>query len=311
MARVVLQNQSWSQSNNSSYRDWVLKMHHGLIAAGLVQTSDTGQFDFATAPLPAAYGYSAPLIYRFNDGLQATAPIYIRIRTGSGYYSNTPNFVFAVGSGTDGSGNLNGVVSDEMRVSTGSTVAGSRTDYQCLFSHCPGMAVMVFMFAPQTMTGGFATANIPPFGFCVQRTCDVDGVPTGDGVMIISPGTNIATNSTTADSINASHLMCPLRWTNPTGIAPISTSWLGQVNGAVLDSRVGLSPQAFLHWIMMPAQKPLVGTCFFLRGEVPARSEIGLKLVGSVPRNYLSLGAAFGYVGSAAGATDLAVLWED
>src|SRR5690606_25419115 len=94
---------------------------------------------------------------------------------------------------------------------------------------------------------------------------------------------------------------------------PIQNSWLGRAHGAIGDSRVGLSPQAFHHWIALPKIKPLIGTIGFLRGEVPVHTQMTLAMVGTTPRNYICIGPEFGYSSRSGGGSgsDMAILWED
>ncbi|RQH69982.1 hypothetical protein IPC102_09415 [Pseudomonas aeruginosa] len=91
------------------------ELHDALLAVGLVQTADTGQladFSGVTGDVPGAttvtYGYR---IYRLNDSLQATSPVFLKVVFGArgGSSSGTwdvPNFGLEIGTGTDGTGNL-------------------------------------------------------------------------------------------------------------------------------------------------------------------------------------------------------------
>jgi hypothetical protein len=77
-----------------------------LDAAGWVQTADTGQIDLVTVTKPTglsdAQGY---VIYRMDDALQATAPVFIRIDFGSGPGAiNNMGMWLTVGGGSDGAG---------------------------------------------------------------------------------------------------------------------------------------------------------------------------------------------------------------
>ena len=88
-------------------------IHDGLIACGMVQTSDTGQLSLASAPAAnttASYlfGYT---VYRWNDSYQSTYPLFMRIEwrnTSSTAYQGTKYLAITVGEGTDGAGNITG-----------------------------------------------------------------------------------------------------------------------------------------------------------------------------------------------------------
>lgn len=83
--------------------------HDALIAVGLVQTSDTGQLaSFAGLPISSSlnHGYR---IYRFDDDLQVSAPIFIRVSFLLAYINSFASFSyldFSAGKGTNGAGAL-------------------------------------------------------------------------------------------------------------------------------------------------------------------------------------------------------------
>lgn len=64
-------------TTDAAFRTWGLAYNAKLAAAGLVQTADTGQIDWATVLAATAIntvqGYE---IWRFDDALQATVPVF-------------------------------------------------------------------------------------------------------------------------------------------------------------------------------------------------------------------------------------------
>ena len=68
---------------------WIEDLRQAILEVGLVQTADTGQFNAATFTTtdPGTNGNGANamadvdtyMVFRFNDALQATHPIFIRI----------------------------------------------------------------------------------------------------------------------------------------------------------------------------------------------------------------------------------------
>lgn len=98
-------------SNPVGFRDWVQKMHDLFAAIDLVQTSDTGQIDIPSASPTLTnsgiYGYE---MYRFDDELQSTNPIFVKVEYGSRVGSaHGPYMRFTVGTGTDGAGTITGL----------------------------------------------------------------------------------------------------------------------------------------------------------------------------------------------------------
>lgn len=97
-------------NTDAEFRTWGSGVAAALQACGLVKTSDTGQIDWATVTRPAgtttAAGYE---IYRFNDALQATKPVVIKVEYGNANSVGAPSLWITVGSTTNGAGTITGV----------------------------------------------------------------------------------------------------------------------------------------------------------------------------------------------------------
>jgi hypothetical protein len=99
-----------TNATDAEFRDWGSKLSDALAAVGMVKTADTGQIDWATVVKPAAIStYQGYEVWRFNDTLQATAPLFLKIEYGSGVSVATrPGLRLQVGKGTNGAGTLTG-----------------------------------------------------------------------------------------------------------------------------------------------------------------------------------------------------------
>ena len=95
--------------SDSNFRAWGAAVNNLFSTAGLIQTADTGQINWSTVVRAAPYGIAGYEIWRFNDALQATTPIFFKISYGTGQNTQTLSAKIAVGSGSDGSGNLTGL----------------------------------------------------------------------------------------------------------------------------------------------------------------------------------------------------------
>lgn len=86
----------------------------------LVKTADTGQVNWATVTtVPGANVIRDYEVFRLNDALQATAPIFIRVDyvswpIGASNTDRYPKLQFTVGTATDGAGNLRGATTPPM-----------------------------------------------------------------------------------------------------------------------------------------------------------------------------------------------------
>lgn len=167
--------------NLASFKAWAEGLHNAILAAGLVQTADTGQINFASiTTLPAAGTVAGYAIYRFNDSLQSTAPIFLRVDYATSTASRAAP-AFNVGKATNGAGVLDPAVSfgaqRQFILTSGTSSTGAPTyvavgdGYFCLCFNASTVA---------SGQGGF---------FIIERHRDSDGNPTGAGVMIAFGGT--------------------------------------------------------------------------------------------------------------------------
>jgi hypothetical protein len=70
-------------ADDATFRAWGSGIAAQIAAMGLVQTSDTGQINWVTVARPALNTIAGYEIWRFNDALQATKPVFIRIDYGT------------------------------------------------------------------------------------------------------------------------------------------------------------------------------------------------------------------------------------
>lgn len=172
-----------SNATNAAFRAWGSAVNTALAALGLVQTSDTGQINWTTVTAPVATntqtGYE---IWRFNDSLQSTRPIFFRLDYGShAQGSSSPQMWLTVGTASNGSGTITshaswtGTVSAQTSLCIGTT-APSGTNY-CYFGNGDGSAIAMLMWPSQGAWGGGV--------FAIERTRNADGTPNGDGFYYI------------------------------------------------------------------------------------------------------------------------------
>jgi hypothetical protein len=175
---------NWSSSiTNASFQAICARYKAMLDGCGLVQTSDTGQLNPATATFPGSnYGIAGYWIYRFNDTLQATAPIFIKVEPGRGDALNEPYIRISVGSATNGAGALTGV-STQTIACGGDKVNDTQNPVTTDFAyHREGVTWFCFETLPAT-----GTVRPPTHFFLIERTTDPDtGELDGLGVNILA-----------------------------------------------------------------------------------------------------------------------------
>jgi hypothetical protein len=295
----------WSTVNDAAYRLWMTEWFDMVVASGLVQTSDTGQLNPATITIPGVNATeSGYLIFRFNDSLQSTAPLFLKFRFGRANAAANMMFGIEVGTGSDGAGTITGVKTVMAPIGTtgGSPGAGVYPSYAI---HKEGFAAMAFKV---NGIGSGVGQSVGSPSFVVQRTVDNTGAPTADGVLAM-------TSSSNTSSTNNYARCSRIRFLPTVDIsAEFPGNGLAFFPGLGADSRVGLAPQIFPIWIMMPKMRPSIFTAASLRGEVSLGAQYSMTLVGSVPRNYICVTSVLGGVMNGlfgTSASDLNILWED
>lgn len=265
---------------DANFRLWGNGLSAAIQAVGLVRTSDAGQINWSTVTRPTAantmQGYE---IFRFNDSLQGTAPIFIKLEYGSGAYGGPfPAYKTTVGKGTDGAGNITGVL--HVLTQTGSSNSNSSGDFLSYVSSGDG-SMLVFTLWPTATT--VATHG---WRFALERSRDMNGDPTDIGTCCYRiNSTNTATASTTSRT-DATDYGSAL--TNTLLRGPINTGY--EIIAATTLNN-GINSPMFKAEVVTPSRlkwnpKSILGY---------AQADAGtLQVVDVAGNNYLTLGGAAG-----------------
>ncbi len=125
---------AWStffdHSGNAGFQAW----YNEVIAkwdacAGVARTGDTGQIGAAVAR-PGTGTAGGYVMYYLNDSIHGTWPVYIKLEFGTGSSANFPAIWVTVGTGTNGSGTLTGVVSTRQQITRNVAPTSLVTNYQ-------------------------------------------------------------------------------------------------------------------------------------------------------------------------------------
>lgn len=163
-----------SSSTNALFRDWGSKLSTAIQSVGFVKTADTGQIDWLTVTKASSSNAMAGYeIFRFNDTLQSTTPIFLRLEYGGSDYVY---FRTTVGKGTDGAGNITNVLHSALTCSNGNQ--DSTNDYMSYVSSGDGSFLNVSLFPSYSV-------NYARFiRFHIERSRDVNGNPTNLGTFM-------------------------------------------------------------------------------------------------------------------------------
>lgn len=142
-----------------------------LAVAGLVKTTDTGQINWTTVTPPVSANISAGYeIWRLNDSLQATAPVFFKFEFGSGNPVGTPAMWVTVGTGTDGAGTITGIMISR-RITTPN---GTSTSTYASYATGDGSSFALALWA-----GASATLAV---SFLFERSRNASGAPTAEAI---------------------------------------------------------------------------------------------------------------------------------
>jgi hypothetical protein len=167
-------------SSAADFQNWVTGIHNALSALGLVQTSDTGQINISTVGAPTtsdqSMGYE---IWRFNDTLQSSVPVYFKLEYGSGSPDGSghcPGLWITPGSASNGAGTLIGQVGYRFHSSpSGNKSAGITLPlYGSIAADAADVTLLVNVDTASQSYG---------IGFSFFRPRDQNGSPTNEGFL--------------------------------------------------------------------------------------------------------------------------------
>ncbi len=185
----------------SAWKILFTDLHQCLLDAGLVQTATAGQLDLSSVDtLPADTTFAGFIEYAFNDVLQSTAPVVLKLEFGcggeglfflntSGCRARTPRVrctVFYKGSVVDSfqcpqeGSNAAGNIASQLTSAGASFITNSPE--HGFMGICYGAGSRNKPFA--SATGDYYGAT---FSLFLQRRLDNLGAPTADGIAIYRP----------------------------------------------------------------------------------------------------------------------------
>lgn len=161
-----------SNASDESFRAWgsALSAQIGAMLTRVVQSDDV---NWATAVKPASGNtFTSFEVFRFNDPLQSTHPIFVKIGYGASAAASIPGIQLTVGKSADGAGNIGGTL-----ISAVSTIAlqGELAVTQnCYISS--GASWFALSLAPAvSYMGGMLV---------IERAVSSGGAPIGDALIV-------------------------------------------------------------------------------------------------------------------------------
>lgn len=185
MAKVSF-SAKWNTSTNADFRALGSTVSSAFQTV-LVKTTDTGQINWSTATNPSANVVAGYEIYRFNDSLQSTAPIFLKIEYGMSESDGWPALWLTIGKGSNGAGSITNVLFARARIKAG-MVSVASPGYM---SNADGACLSVLYSSASP--GGNSHGGY----LLIERSRDVNGYATGDALLVsylAAVGASVVTN---------------------------------------------------------------------------------------------------------------------
>ncbi len=263
-------------TTDAKFRAWSSATAAALLGAGLTQTADTGQINHVTVARPVAPNTSAGYeIWRFNDALQATFPIFLKVEYGSSTNASgqNPGTWLTVGTGSDGVGNITGVGMPRTQTATTSTASTNTTSLVGVSWSAAAGAVTIFAGLNMSVSG--------PHGglWSIARTTSSLGAPDGRGVHV-----SYLTGTSLAAPRSRGAIFGP-----PTQFAATNPG-VGAVAGNASASGGG-NIQLYRQHAFLGILYPSVGAIAYFSTDVATNTIITVAPFGATTHNYLAVGA--------------------
>lgn len=304
------------QTSDAAFQAWGSEFNASLAAIGLTQTADTGQIDWTTVTRPGGGNtFAGYEIWRFNDALQSTKPIFFKIRYGNFNAPNCPGMAVSVSTSSDGAGNLNGaIITTEVAVcyNGGPTSTSTSAISRYCYNTTQGFLGVVWKMGINPNTGGAPDTSFG--GFVIMRTNDNTGAVTGEGVIFCHGG------SSTFGFPSASNYQQTINFSTPSlqppGGIPGGNAQVGWAPWPMgLASTFESGDVSAIPWLYaVPSVQASVNAATVNQSEVAVGSTVSVALVGSTARTYLSVGRQFstnsGCTNASTALTGGLMLWQ-
>lgn len=278
-------------SSDAAFRAWGSEFSAKLAAVGLVQTSDTGQINWATVTRAGTNADAGYEVWRFNDSLQATAPIFMKVYYGTGGTTTNPRIRMQVGTASNGSGTVSGTGSANTDIITPfSSITSTVTNYNSYACLSNG----TFWISWKVGANGAATTAGLGF-YAIERSTDDTGAPTGDAV---SQTWNSGTANSSARTIS---------FLTSTVYGPALAPAFGTVMYLVTSSLVSGVVQIYKTYMVTPRVRPQINMALAIDAELAIGNTVTAQVVGTTSHTYIAAGRATGF---SSPTTSFTMIWE-
>jgi hypothetical protein len=277
-----------SNAASANMQAWINELYTAFVTTlGLTQTGDTGQMAVpCVSALPGGANTAAGYyVFAFNDTLQASAPIYIKMECGTGTSTAVPGIFMTVGTGTNGAGTITGTVHPRSKWSCDGALASTTNNYVSRFCYNTTQGVLWCAFK-QGVNNNLVGLSTAFFGFCIYRSIDNTGAPTANATNILMP-------SNTTNGSNSGYFAA-IDYPQAALITPSNQQNWGYIPLSVTSTQVGTTAQVFpVFQYNGTATLPgwgLTNVCALtILGEISLGSTATITMVGALSATYIQV----------------------
>lgn len=263
-------------NDDTEFRAWGLAISQQIAAMGWVQTADSGQVNWTTVTKSGSTntvcGYE---IWRMDDALQATAPIFLKLEYGTANPATAGSLWVQVGIATDGAGSLVGVTSTRAQVGASGT---STNQHNSLFTGDTDRLGLYLHFKDNV-----SSSNATRVVFVsIEREVNGNGERVGTGVYLSYSTANAGMNGNARQEYFSASA-------GGVGIEADLGVLIPDIGSGAAGSSVAVFPQYHAHNSLKPFG---LNQFVYFHGSISALSEVEFTVYGQT-RRYLCLGDTF------------------
>lgn len=258
-------------TSDATFRVWAQALH-AVITTFLTDTAATGSVDLTTMSRPGTNAYAGFKVYRFNDALQASCPVFLKVEYGTGVFATNGEIRVTAGTAHDGSGTLTGT-----QVTTAARIfeigGAASVTYQYYASGHSGR----FSLGWGLNNDGLTTGQV----LSLERTKDASGADDSTGIVLAFAGGGGNANQ------YRTHVLTPIG-----GMPPSESRWMmpfAKAATSVYDAKAAPG-------LMIPfagvALRPLISWGMINATDYPVYGATIAVTVYGTSRTYIAIGSA-------------------
>lgn len=277
---------------------WLSSFYTKMNELDLTQTADTGQYVIGAtntySNIPNGGGSFAYRMYRLDDVLSSTTPLYIKLEFSAELGTKTNGFsvagVVTVGTATNGYGGFVGkILTQKVYAGWDTTIVPHVASYQSYATTNANYGCMALIFNPGINANNGSQAVYAPFAFIIERVPNADGTPSDLGVSLFT--SSVAFN-TTGYPYNAGGLWGSVSvFAAKTLMFEANTIYEHTAGVPYFPQTTMLVEDVLINHAYHSTPRPIRSGCFgsVLRTKVNAGTQFGFTPYGNVERNVLAV----------------------